>query len=317
MFDLREVIRSVLDNVNIDYSTKGENTTSGWTQVTCPFCGDHLNHMGISPSMGYHCWICGASGGFTYLLSVLTSTSYRAAEALIERVADELQELLPLKRVIEERKTANTVIMPRNMPQGMPPAYMKYLHSRRYGAQTVSKYKLLASPTFGDFSYRVIIPIFYQNHFVTYTARDITGRQDPPYKNLPIERSARSIKDCIYGIDEINPKLPVLVVEGATDRWRMGGNTVATLGIDFTSEQVKVLCFRGIRELHILLDGENRAIRKAEQLAGAVAPYIPSVNVLDLGDDRDPDSFTKPEVEEVWKMIHQKTESKTPSTLSI
>ena len=51
-----------LDDRGLVYSEEGDNVSEGWVNITCPFCGDDKNHMGINlRSKYFHCWICNES----------------------------------------------------------------------------------------------------------------------------------------------------------------------------------------------------------------------------------------------------------------
>jgi hypothetical protein len=67
-----------LDDKNISYSTSGKNVSSGWIGISCPFCGDSSNHLGINlESKVFSCWKCGEKGNFIKLAMELEGLSFK------------------------------------------------------------------------------------------------------------------------------------------------------------------------------------------------------------------------------------------------
>ena len=79
----------------------------------------------------------------------------------------------------------------------------------------------------------------------------------------------------------------MLVVEGVTDVWNIGDDTVATLGIKFTPMQV--LTLSRYRRCFILYDAEEQAQTQADRLSKDLNTVVNEVILLQLpqGDPAD------------------------------
>lgn len=130
----------------------------------------------------------------------------------------------------------------------------------------------------GRYRYRIIIPFLFGDKVLSFTGRDVTGKQDPPYKQCPEDESVVSPKKWLYNMN--SNESTVLVVEGPLDVWRVGGNTVATSGIEYTPQQVLLLT--KFKRVFILFDAEEQAQKKAKDLATEVSMLVSDVVRLEL-----------------------------------
>lgn len=270
-------ITSLFTEHNIDFRTSGKNVTSGWVEINCPFCPDPSYHMGINlSSCLYHCWICGARGGPERLLKELLDISYSSAKKLIQEFDINRTEEIEEKEEVEEIK------YPKGIFNKLPSAHREYLIKRKFDPDLLmKKYKLKACLHTGDdFAYRLIIPIIIDNQVVSYTGRDISGKQKTKYKHLSNDKSIIQVKNCLYNIDTVKDK--VLIVEGPMDVWRIGDGCVALFGTEHTLHQLNTLFGKNLKEAYVMFDAETHTIRKAHRLANILSTFVPKVDVLEL-----------------------------------
>jgi hypothetical protein len=145
-----------------------------------------------------------------------------------------------------------------------------YLSGRGFDPDyLVRKYKIQGGGIAGRWKYRIIIPIFFNGQVVSFTARDITGKQDPRYKNLSIEESVVDPKTIFYNIDNARGST-VCLLEGPADVWRMGNDFICSFGTSMEEAQIKFLS-RNFKEVLIMFDPEPLAQQKARKYAEALS----------------------------------------------
>jgi hypothetical protein len=105
------------------------------------------------------------------------------------------------------------------------------------------------------------------------------------------DRVVLSPKDCLYNIDTVGDT--ALVVEGASDVWRLGDGAVGTFGHKFTKTQVYLL--RNCRRVFVLFDTEVEAQEDARRLAYDLSGIVPDVHVFEL-DKGDPGDLSEDDV---------------------
>lgn len=286
-------IQAYLDDKKISYATEGKNVSSGWINVQCPFCSDQTNHLGISPSRKISCWICGIRGSVTKYIREIEQCSESYANTIIAKYQDRSLAYLDKK----ERTRNSKIILPKSAIVELPKLHQNYLIKRGFDPDYLSKkYDLLACSELGDYKWRIIVPIYYQNEMVTFTARDITGKAAQKYKNLPVEKSVMSTKEVLYNLDFAN-KVAV-IVEGVFDAWRIGDGAVATIGTKYTKKQISHLI--GFKKAFIMFDSDAKdwGLKLAEDMAAVV----PSVEQIELSEG-DPADLSEEDVKYLRKDI--------------
>lgn len=273
-------ITSYLNSRGIPYETAGKNISQGWIGLSCPYCGDVSTHFGINlDTKGFSCWRCGETGSLFTLLSLWEPGKVR--EVLREFGSRDIHDYSSFDRHPGER-----TILPEEADKEPMPFHTSYLLSRRYDPTEVTlKYKLLFCPPFGEWKYRIIVPVVMDNRLVSYVGMDPTRQIDPKYKNASIEDSIIPTKKCLYNMPRNRDS--VIVVEGILDAWRIGDCAVATLGTKFTIEQVGLLT--RYKNVYVMYDKE--AQKEADALANHLAGVVKRVEVLTL-ESGDPDDLT-------------------------
>ena len=214
--------RRFCDGHKIEYVTSGRNVSSGHMAIKCPFCGeaDPSQHMVLSlashkPYWG--CWRNRQHKGFhpAFLVAKLLHISSKAAEALVtgerEVYDDEWQNLVA--RVTIGRKLAApeprpvTITMPRFCEpirdDEFHDPFLDYLEDRGFkNPVKVAKDFDLHCALMGDYCFRIIFPIYHQDHLVNLVGRDITGNAKLRYKAAGKHEAGRPLDECLFNYDE-------------------------------------------------------------------------------------------------------------------
>lgn len=280
---------SLFDSESIDYKSQGKNISAGWIGVDCPFCGEQNYHCGVNlDTKRYSCWVCSQKGTLVKIFAILLKLNYGQANSIIDNFRGFYYEA-PIRELSEE------VVMPSNL-SSLTKIGINYLTNRGFDAAEIEKkYRLQESNMFStltvkdatwDFRWRIIIPIIMDHEIITYTGRDFTGKQDPRYRNAPIEAGTMLTSECLYNIDSVTDR--ILLVEGPTDVWKLGSEAVATLGVKFSHSQINRILKKNLKKIVILFD--SGAENAARLLADALNPYVLDLKVY-IVDGEDPGSM--------------------------
>lgn len=281
-----------LSDYHIRYWTHGKNCQPGWVNITCPFCGDTSNHLGINLTAGNcFCWKCGGKSLWRIIHTLLPSVN----------PTDILEEYDDVPRYLTKRKNAKAIEL--DLPGDPLTSIAKqYLRKRRFDPDYLeSTYNLRYGGITGDWRYRIIIPIYdRRGKLLTYQGRDITGKLEERYKTLAIEKSVVNPKDVFFNIQNATKDV-VGVVEGAFDVMRMGDNFICGLGTTLTQNQL--LSLTEFSKVVFVFDPEPEAQAKALKYAQALASIDIEAEVLDIGLDHDPGDCTEDEVKEIRNLV--------------
>lgn len=294
-------LESYLQDRDIEYATTGKNVSDGWTEVRCPFCDDNSMHLGISSERLINCWRCGTKGSVIKYIMVMENCSFHKAEQIVKQFLDDTLEHLRVDITERSVRTGKGSVLPKDV-EPLSLQHYKYLESRGYNPLEIEKkYKLKAlGKAHGDdkkYQFRIIIPMIVNGIIVNFTARDFTGKQHPKYINLSNDKAIIPIKDCVYNIDTVRDI--ALIVEGATDVWRMGNGTIATMGIEFTQSQVNLILKKKPKKIFTMFDSEPRAQKQAQKLAETLSGFS-SVENIEL-ESGDPGLLTQPEADNILR----------------
>jgi hypothetical protein len=292
----------LLSDCGIDYISGGsKHCTAGWVQMDCPFCGSGKQHLGYNLSKNYfNCWKCGWHPT-DETLSVLLGKNRSEIRLLMKQY----RTLHPAQEQEETEAETETDLKFVNLPYGtgeLKMIHINYLVSRGFDnwKEVRDTWDLKGTGHLGKYSFRIILPIYFNGRLVSYQGRDVTGVADLRYKACPREEEAISHQDILYGMDLI-PGDTVVVTEGAFDAIRIGPGAVATFGIGFSNQQVKHLS--KYSSIFILFDSlEKEAREQGEKLAWSLAGGGRSVEILTI-DRKDPGSMTAEEAAALRKEI--------------
>lgn len=301
MFDAQRF----LEDEFIEYHTSGKNVQKGWIGIKCPFCLDTSNHCGINPEWEtFKCWICKESGYVVKLVRQIRACSWEEAKTLTARYTSDNDVRMPLYLNGDNNspKTVTCTFLPTETLKHFPEPHREYLISRNFDPdKLIRKYELKATGPFGDYRMRIIIPILVKSKLVSFTARDITDNAEIRYKDCEIDKSVIPVKNCLYNIDRVRTR-KVLIVEGATDVWRIGDGAVATMTTEFTERQVLLLSELGVETVFTMFDAGYEAQKRAKELLAMLPPKIRNRENIALSEG-DPAELSEEDVKYLRKDI--------------
>lgn len=271
-------IQEYLISKQIDFKTKGENTTKSHINICCPFCSDDRYHLGINlQTLQANCWRCGPKH-LTIIVKEIERCSYRDAQY----IADHL-------KVFNKPETFEPIETFKSIPNflkyfnpNLNKVCRRYLEGRNFDPDYIGrKYKLMSSDIIGDFKYRLIAPIFMKYRPVSVIGRDVTNKSPSPYKLLSDEKSLCPREKILYNADTVNGK--AILVEGIFDVFRIGNSAVATLSTTVSKQQILSLIKLNLKKIFIIFDSEEVAQKRAKNVAQQLAGFIRTVEVVDIG----------------------------------
>lgn len=232
-------ILKILDNYGIDYALSGKNIKKGNIGLNCIFCGDDNSyHLGISPSGYYSCWRNQQHRGHIskLLVNLLNLTYTEVKELLGDKVtADEDEFLATVQSFLTDEKPKESSIQ-RPITLSLPEEFRKiekggtsgrfynYLYNRGYTDidTLVDKYNLRCCLV-GDFSFRIILPIYDQsNKLVSWTSRTILQNNNLKYRDLEPSKSIVEAKATLFNLQHISRGGNILIVsEGPFDALKL------------------------------------------------------------------------------------------------
>lgn len=294
---MRFLIKNFLSDNNIPYRTHGTNIAEGWIGVHhCPFCGDTRYHGGINlNSCAYSCWVCGhRCWVYAYLMAELGLTREQVSELARGYFTDEETPSVVRRRMPEPNRVLD-------FPKTFVPldeVGKAYLSRRGFDPCVATRYNL-KSAICTDYAwrYRVIIPFYIDKKLVGWTGRAVYPEVEPRYKNISNSEALVDMRSTLFNVDALQPKS--ILVEGPLDAIRIGGPTAAVTGLEYTTSQILMVKNSGVEECTIVFDGEDKAYKRAVNLAKQLSSLDISAYVIRLEDGKDPGSLTDAEAYEL------------------
>lgn len=253
----------------ISYKERGhKHCQPGWVQIACPLCdGNPGWHLGFDLKKNfYNCWRCGWHTHVDVVMALLRVGPGEAAN-----IAKQFSEKIRTKKSAKEESHPISFL---HLPMGtaeLQQIHKGYLESRQFDASLLTTlWKLKGCGPIGPFKFRIITPIFFKDQLVSYQGRDITGKSDLKYKACKKAQEVIHHKHILYGLDYARGE-NVVVVEGVTDVWRLGPGAVATFGIKFKPQQIKLLM--KFKRVFILYDKDKEARRQARKMETILSAF--------------------------------------------
>lgn len=276
MFD----VVGFLDQYGIQYWTAGENVSRGRVGVTCPFCDDTYNHLGldINGEKSPYCWKCGSHSWWDYIRTVTSEDprdvirKYQQSSSFVPVFAPKYQH-------------ASVCIPPGDY--NYKSVHYNYLKNRGFDSEYIlHKYDMRVTSAFHDYAHRIIIPVVYNKRIVSYQGRSYVNAT-PKYLTCRPEDEVIFHKDIFFNLDNATEDA-VIIVEGLFDAIRLGNNTIASFGTSVSLAQIQLISNR-YKKVFMLFDGEptaqEKALKVAEILSGTgVVVENLKLNVGDPGD---------------------------------
>jgi DNA primase len=285
----------LLKDKDIPYKLEVEN----WANINCPF---HYNGVrgykgGINLIGGYyHCWSCNGAPIEKVFSELLQVSFYEAKKILADYETDTV-----IRGKLNRKVSKGKNIELPGVQIEKEDKFFRYLQNRNFDCFSLnSNYHILAGGIIGDYSFRIIIPIFYQNKLVSFQARSIYSKEKCKeldilrYKNYPIELGLVNIKHILYNLDNCLDDW-VVVVEGVFDCWRLGQkNVAATMGTSMSPEQIHLLATR-YKKAFFLFDNERQAQQRAKKYGEQLSALGVEVEIFNPEFEHDPGDYTKNE----------------------
>lgn len=246
-----------------------KHTRRGWVQTKCPFCspnhpdGWHLGYCLDSSSQfagAYSCWKCKGHHPIAVIQKMLGCSGPRA-KAIFREYKGKVRYKSKADPV---RLPDELKIQPIRMPAGSQPlmevpAAVDYLYRRKYDPEELEEvWGLKATGPFGNYKYRIILPVRIHGRLVSYQGRDYTGRQKTRYKACSKDMESVHHKNIIGGFDvAVHHNIDhAVVVEGAFDAFRLGPGAVWIFGISYRRPQIAFLAHY-FKAATILMDSDS------------------------------------------------------------
>jgi hypothetical protein len=282
----------LLQQFNIPYKEHGEHhhTASGWVQIDCPWCSEDWGHFRLGIHLTWpraHCWTCGGHG-LVETIRALTGLPWDKCRELTGGIDREFVGGTPRGKLI--------------LPNGVGPlkrAHTKYLKSRGFDPDEISKlWGVMGIGQGSSLPWRLFIPVHLNGEVVSWTTRSLTN-DGLRYISAGSNEEALPAKHLLYGADLCSNS--VVVHEGPTDVWRTGPGAVATLGVSFSTAQLKRLSRFVLRV--ICFDGEPPAQQRALRLQRDLGVFPgETINVV-LTTGKDPASCEGWEIRKLRRML--------------
>lgn len=289
-------MQSYLDSRAIQWWPAGsKNVGRGWIGITCIFHADHSNHLGIHlASKKFKCLVCGRKG---FIVELVQRLEGGISEAQANAIIRQFQTSVPyVEEEPKKRARPGSNILPPEARVKFLPAHLNYLRMRNFDPDAIiNKYGLLCCGPVGLYKFRIVIPVFMKGRVVNFTARDITGQSDTKYRTCPNAKAVLPVEECLYNIDNVRGS-NVLDMEGPTDVWRVGDNSVANLGMNFNYHRALLLHDRGVRNVFIMFDAEPKAQQRARETALTLKGIMEKIEILELPSG-DPANLSQEEVD--------------------
>lgn len=283
-----------------------DDLSRGWIHVNCPFCKNpHDTHFNGGFDMNnprFYCWRCGSH------------SYYDAVSKVLNISISETKELFKTYNYISNEKAPVRVAMAEKLDL---PGYRldknekEYLRSRGFDPEYLqNKFHIRGGGICGDWSYRILIPIYFNHILVSWTGRSILDKQTikelniPRYKNLSIEQSVINPKEIMVNFDNCNND-SVILVEGPMDVLRLGDDTMCSLGTSITREQ-ELFLRNNFKKVFIAFDNEPAAQEKAKHLGfnlSSIGLHVEVINAYEDFNKNDAGELTEDEARQIKKEL--------------
>jgi hypothetical protein len=300
----------LLSQHRIPFVDSGPNVKRGNLNIRCPFCGsaDPSHHMGIDPDNNqWACWRNKDHRGASpvRLVMKLLRVGYERACEICGVGPDyvdpddfsTVRDRLFKKRDerVEQKKELNLLSDFREIhDSGLTRRFWNYLYDRKFdNIDELTRYYGLKCALMGEFSGRIILPIYVDGELVSWTSRSI-GSSNMRYKDLDLDRSIIRPKDSLYNYDRAMEGGEVLVlVEGPFDVLkldfygkRFGVRAVGLFTNSLSEKQTYLLVnlIRKFKRVIIMMDTEDQVhIVHSMRMAGNIPQAAPEFQPIPFG----------------------------------
>jgi len=262
-----DIVRLYQD-FSVDFVTEGhKHSRPGWVNTQCPFCtGNPGYHLGYDLSGNYfYCWRCGWHPIDKSIAKILGIVEPHA-RSLVAQYGLVISYKVPNEQPVTSKKE-------HRLPSGvalMGTMHRIYLDKRKFDPEKLEReWNLMGTGPISildnlNFKFRILIPIIWNGQAVSFTSRDITGKNDLRYLTCPHNRELINHKYILYGKQEYW-KSTGICCEGPSDCWRMGTSSFACFGIKYTNEQLRKIA-KNFKRVAVFFDTDPQADIQAKKL---------------------------------------------------
>ena len=262
---------SLLSQILGDFKEFGR----GEYYFTCPFCHNSKRKFAVNVNKKvFHCWHCDAKG--------------RNLISLFKRLHVSPAQLNELRAFVSEddirNYTDDTENIELHLPEGYTPLWLpsnapsylraiNYLKSRNISQVDIIRYQL-GYTTVGAYANSVIIPSFDANNKLNYFVARSLNDFGIKYKNPPVS------KNVVMFENQVNWRLPIVLVEGAFDAMAVRRNAIPLLGKTIPNKLLAALIKHKVKEVYVALDDD--AELAAMKLEYKLSPHGIAVKQVNL-----------------------------------
>ena len=267
-------IISFLEQNDIDYKLEGKNIGAGeWIGINpCPSCSAGSFHAAIhKENKSFTCWVCKDNMWLGDFISRIKGISKKeAVEIILEYLPEKEEDLVDnIKNILNFKKfkiTKTIINKPMKIPPSIPitPLLIKsykplqdFLKARKLTIPDLNEYHIKIGIQ-GKYKSRLIFPIHYKRQLVAFQTRHLIQK---------LYLNEGPIGHYLYKPERINPKYPLIIVEGIFDYINtfkfihkfFKGKINVTTGFSkkLTDEQIKIINNMNISSIIFLLDGDS------------------------------------------------------------
>lgn len=264
-------------------------------RARCPLCGDsekdkrkaRFHILETDGKLIYKCFNCDAGGSFTYFLK--TNFPQLHNEYVFERYRSETTDA----PVITTKPVDDSSFVPKQIKQPVDELFSlklpyvreldkthpvaRYVASRGlpdYPFQYAEKFYEFASEFNNDLNHtrskdepRLIIPFFdRKGNVFAFQGRDLLGKSKQKYITIVIDKKVPKI----FGIDRVDFKKPVILVEGPIDSLFLP-NCLASVNASLVSTAKKLSPVINKTQLTLVYDNEPRNFQITKMYSEAIS----------------------------------------------
>lgn len=295
------------DDYGVPYVTDGANVSRGNINISCPFCHDPSEHLGLcldpkQPKWG--CWRCKQAGKAPgFLVSKLLQSRTKADRAIADQQQinpDDFDGLFEHEEDEERAEIRTTKVLPKNLRDILEdksycgPA-VRYLAKRGFDdpERLARRYSLKYAVT-GDYAQRVVMPVMFEGRLVSWVGRALGDKAKVRYKTEDSGDLKRLISN--YDVLMKRKSKALFICEGPFDYLKVdyyaravGGRATCTFGTAWTQEQLALL--RRVLKLHpnahVLYDrgASMEAMRLSDNLEAVCGRAVPVMELTGFASD--------------------------------
>jgi hypothetical protein len=191
---------------------------------------------------------------------------------------------------VEKKK--GKLILPKGIV-GLKSVHKRYLKNRGFNVDEITDlWQLKGIGLSSKLPWRIFIPIYYHGKVVSWTTRSVSTKKGV-LRSISAAPEEESIahNSLLYGADFARDT--IIIHEGPTDVWKTGPGAVATLGTNYSMEQIsKMITFR---KRIVCFDSDPLAQERANKLADDLSVFPGETFNIQL-DAADAGSASKKEI---------------------